>query len=280
MPNHIDDRPDRAVARLLRDLFLYFKEMFFEYDEQQDSVAVWLVGMSTASIALIISQYGKFSSALYPTLKWSVGFLTGTIMLGLLFRIFHLLLQERKRYNLGYTVSWLSVRSEDSTEPPINLPEDVSARYIAVCLYNHMGIYIEPDLLREIEIKNDVDYWRDRYEEYSALYYRSEELKHQSRMLMLEEFYAVMADLEGIPLEKYKETLEKGKSAGVQKRRIKKICTLSYIFMCISFTISITIISWGFITTDLKANQPTKTTNQQTIAPAKQVPPTQTDKSD
>lgn len=55
MPNHIDDRPDKAFARLLRDHFLAFKELFLESGKQQDSIAIWLVGMSTGSIAIIIS---------------------------------------------------------------------------------------------------------------------------------------------------------------------------------------------------------------------------------
>ena len=77
MPNQIGDRPDRAMARLLRDHYLSFKEIFLESGKQQDSIAVWLVGMSTGSIALIISQFGKLSPNLYAALKWSVGFLTG-----------------------------------------------------------------------------------------------------------------------------------------------------------------------------------------------------------
>ena len=115
MPNWSDRKPEQVLARFLRDYLLSFKEMVFESGKQQDSIAVWLVGMSTGAIALIIAQSGKSSPmlfALYPTLKWGVGFLTGTIILGLLFRIFHLLLHEKERYNLMSIASWLAVRSE------------------------------------------------------------------------------------------------------------------------------------------------------------------------
>ena len=136
MPEQTDDRPDKAFARLLRDHFLSFKEMIFESSKQQDSIAVWLVSMSTGAIAITISQIGKLNPALYATLKWSVGFLTGTIILGLLFRIFHLFLQDRDRFNVSYMVSWLAGRSEPSQEPPVNLLEDADAGFIAWLLYN------------------------------------------------------------------------------------------------------------------------------------------------
>lgn len=92
MPNQINDKPDQAFARFLRDHLLAFKEIIFESNKQRDNIVVWLVGMSTGSIALIISQFGKFNPTLYAALKVCVFFLTVTIICGLLFRIFHLLL--------------------------------------------------------------------------------------------------------------------------------------------------------------------------------------------
>lgn len=279
MSNQNTDRPDRAIAGLLRDLFLFFKETFFEFGKQQDSITVWLVGMSTGSIALIISQAGKLNFAL-SVLRWSVGFLAGTIVLGLLFRVFHLFLQESRRSDLQFIVAWLSVYSQDSTEPPIELREEDAAGFIASCLYNHMGVYLEPEVLREIEAENDVEYWRNRYEEHTASYYRSVELKNQTIRLMLDELHAVMADLEGISLQKFKQTLERGKSDRIKKRCLKYVCTASYILMCVSFAISILFISWSFITTDWQVRLPSATTNQKVVSPSEPVQPTQTNKSE
>ena len=47
MLNQTDDRPDETLAKSIRDHFLAFKESFFEPSKQQDSIVVWLVGMST-----------------------------------------------------------------------------------------------------------------------------------------------------------------------------------------------------------------------------------------
>ena len=283
MPNENNDRPEQALARFLRDHLLSFKEMMFESGKQQDSIAVWLVGMSTGAIALIIAQSGKFSSALYSTLKWSVGFLTGTIILGLLFRIFHLLLQKKDRHDLMSINGWLFAYSEPVTEPPIELPEDASAELIAWCLYNHMGIDMTPELIIDIQTKNDVDYWRNQYEEYTTSYHRLEEANDQTEKRMIENLYVHMANLEGEPPPTYEQIVnidESDKSGGIRKRRIKKIYTLSYIFMCISFAIAVLFVSCGFITTDLKVNRSAATTNQTVSSPSQQVQSTQTDKSD
>ena len=283
MTNENNDRPDQAFARLLRDIFLSFKEMVFESGKQQDSIAVWLVGMSTGAIALIIAQSGKFSPALYPVLKWSVGFLTGTITLGLLFRIFHLFLQEREQINLISMVSWLAAYSEPSTEIFIELPEDSSAEFIASCLYSQMGIDMTPDFREYIRTNNDVEYWQKQYEETAVLRRNLVEANHETIKHMIEDLHAHMANLEGQSPPTYEQIVnidESDKSEGIRKRRIRKVCTFSYILMCVSFAISVLFISYGFITTDLKVNRSATTTNQTVSSPSQQVHPSQTDKSD
>ena len=286
MPNQNDEKPDQAIARFLRNHLLLFKEMIFESSKQRDHIAVWLVGMSTGSIALIISQFGKLSPALYLPLKLSVLFLTVTIILGLLFRIFHLLLQERDRNDLISIVAWLAGYSEPSTEPPIELPEDASAESVAWHLYNHIGTDMTPDFREYVRNNNDVEYWRNEYEEYTILCRRLEEANRQTVKRMVGDFSAFMADLEGLPPQTYEQIVidrSEGvvdKSKGVRKRRIRRVCTLSYTLMCISFAISVLFISCGFIKTDLKANQSASTTNQKAISPSKQVQPTQTSRPD
>ena len=218
MPNHSNDRPDQAFARSLRDHLLSYKETMFESGKQQDNIAVWLVGMSTGSIALIISQFRKFSPILYPSLKVSVFFLTTTIILGLLFRIFHLLLQEKERNNLLFSQAWLVGYSEELTESPA--------------------------------VKS-----------------------------MLESFFKLVANLEGISIEKYEKTVRSSKSVGTRKRCLKKFCKIFYILMCISFAVSVSFISYNFIKADLKVNNPS-TTNQKVVSPSKKVQPVQTNQSD
>ena len=51
----------------------------------------------------------------------------------------------------------LSRYIEPYMEPPVDLPEDSSAGFIAWCLFDSMGIQMEPDLLIEIEARNDVE---------------------------------------------------------------------------------------------------------------------------
>ena len=65
MSNHIDDKPVQAIARAIRHNLHPFMRLAFESGKQHESVAVWLVGMSTGAIALIISQFGKLRSSLH-----------------------------------------------------------------------------------------------------------------------------------------------------------------------------------------------------------------------
>lgn len=280
MNSQNNERPDQAIARLLKDDYQSFTELIFESGKQQDSIAAWLVGLSTGSIALMISQFGKFDPVLYPTLKVSVLFLTGTIIFGLVFRIVHLYLQERERVDFGYIIGWLSGHGESSTEVLIDLPEDSSAEFIASYLYNRMGIDMTPEFRSDIRTKNDVQYWRKEYEKTAQLYHRLNESEHKMRINMFEDFESILATLDGRPPRKYEPIGERDISAGIRKRRVRKTCTLSYLLMCISFGISVLIISAGFIKTDLQANQATVKTNQGMSTSSKHVRHTHIDKSD
>lgn len=280
MLNQNDDKPVQVVARWFRDNIQSFSEMVFESQRQQDSIAAWLVGMSTGAIALIISQFGKFNSTLYFFLQGCVLFLASTIVLGMLFRIFHLFFQDSERLEIIEAFTWLSGYIENYREVPIELPEDSSAGFIAWCLYNHMGIYMEPDLLREIEAKNDVEYWRNQYQKHTALHFRLEGLKYQAVKPMLAKFSKFRADLKGVDPQKYEQKVSKDKSKGTKKRYLMYACKFFYTTMCMSFAIAVLFISYGFIRTDLKENPPSGATNQKVSSPVQQVQPTQTDKSD
>ena len=280
MPNQNNDKPDQAVARFLKDHLLSFKEIMFESSKQQDNIAVWLVGMSTGSIALIISQFGKFNPTLYLALKISVLFLAATIILGLLFRIFHLFLQDHNRNDLMRINGWLAGYSEFSTEVPIELPEGSSAQFIALCLYNYVGIDVEPEFIESVKIEGDVEHWRNQYEEYAKSYRNLEEAKDQVVEGMVENFHEFLARLEGVSPQQFKQTIENDKSMGIRKRRLKKSCNIFYILMCISFAVSVSFISCSFISMDLKVNHSSAPTDQKAIAPSKQIQPIQTDKSD
>ena len=280
MPNQNNDKPDQAVARFLKDHLLSFKEIMFESSRQQDNIAAWLVGLSTGSIALIISQFGKFNPSLYLALKMSVLFLTATIILGLLFRVFHLFLQEHDRNDLMRINGWLVGYSEFSTEMPIELPEDSSAEFIALCLYHYAGIDVEPEFIESAKTKGDVEHWRSQYEKYVASYRNLEEAKNQVVEHMVENFHEFLALLEGVTPQHFKQTIENDKSMGIRKRRLKKSCNIFYILMCISFAISVSFISCSFISVDLKVNHSSAPTDQKAIVPSKQIQPVQTDKSD
>ena len=142
-----------------------------------------------------------------------------------------------------------------------------------------MGINIDPEWLAQIEVDNNVEYWRNQYEEYTASYYLLAEARNETLRDAFNRFYAVMAKLEGIPTLTYEQIEKTDNSMGVRKRRLRKVCKFFYTSMCVSFALSVLIISYGFITTDLKELRSTVTTNQKAISPVNEVQTTQTDKT-
>ena len=97
---------------------------------------------------------------------------------------------------------------------------------------------------------------------------------------MLVQFDTYTANLEGLSLEEFHERGEIKPSEGIRKRRLKTLCNIFYTSMFFSYGVSIAIISWSFINTDLKADNSSVSTNQQVISPSKHVQPTQVNKSD
>ncbi len=222
MSNNSDDKLDKAIARVLRDNILSFKEMLLEPSKQQNSIVVWLVGISTGAIAIMFSQMGKLSSNLYPVLKWSVGFLIATIICGMLFRIFHQFLLARDISDIQYIVSWVSGMMQPSEVVPTELPE-------------------------------------------------AEETLKQVRCL-LDQYTAIIGDLEGEPPLKREDFEKRDKSKGVRKRRLRKCCRVLYTLMCASFAISMLLIGCAFIITDV--NPATVSTIQKVSPSSQQVQPT------
>ena len=276
MLNQIDGSPGQEFAKSLRDNFAFFQDMLFESAKQQDNIVVWLVGMSTGAIGLAIS--GKFNPTSSLSLRVGVVFLLVTIILGLLFRIFHFLLQRRERRDLASVKGWLIGYTKNTTIPLIELPDNTSAEFIVGLLHRHMGLDTDVDSIKELAATKNVEEWRKVYQEYNIRSQSVEEAGQQSVKNMMEQLFKLIADLEGVPAPTYEQIIKPDRSGGIRKRCLRKCCTLFYIFMCISFAVSILFVSWGFITTDWKANQSSKTTSQQTISPTDQAQDTQTDK--
>lgn len=277
MRSQNDHDPEKAVAKYLMDNLLSFKEMIFESGKQQDNITVWLVGMSTGALALIVSQYGKFSSDSHSALRLTVIFLAGAIISGLLFRIFHLFLQRREHHDLMVTVGWLSGFRDKTTAVPIELPEDSSAEFIAWSVYRLLGLETGPYWKQYVETNDDVEYWRKEYEKAAAAYNGLRDANLQCTLEMVKEVQAFMANLDGEPVEKYQRSLEEDPSRGINKRRLRRLCGALYTVMCISFAVSVLFISWSFINADLKKIHTSAKTSQTVISPAKQAEATGSD---
>lgn len=280
MSNLNDDRPDKVLAGFFRDRLSNIEDIDIESSKQMDNITVWLVSMSTGTIALIISQFGKINPELYTNLKIGIFFLTITITCGLLFRILHLYLQERYKYDHLHINSWLIGYDESSSEVPIELPEDATSQYIAYCLYKHWGLEMDPDYLESLETDKNIEYWRNQYKEYTASYLDLKKSKDAIEKSMTDRLFEFIANLEGVSPQEFEQNVETNKSKGIKKRRLRKFCKFCYILMCVCFAVSVLFISCSFIAIDYKENQPPATVTQKQVSPSGQVQSTQINKTD
>jgi hypothetical protein len=265
------------LAEFLRDHLLSSRDSYFELTKQLDNIAVWLVGISTGSIALIVSQMGKFNLGLHLALKITVICLSLTIILALLFRVFHLFLQIKERDDFFGLIGFLSGSSEPSTVVPDKLPDGLSAKVIAECIYFYMG----QDLRGDLSYNQDVELWRNRYQEHVQIHKEFEKLDSESQQSFTKDFYTFIANSEGIPVESIEKTVKGDDiSRGIRKRRLRRCCQIFYVLMCFTFAVSVLIISYSFMKTDFKTNSSATSTNQKTVAPSKQAQPDQTIKVD
>lgn len=84
-------RSDEQIGSYLKVWIPEFRKDYVERLRQTDRVIVWLVGLSTGGLALLLSQYSKLDFALYGYIKWASIFLVVAIVSGVIFRgIFYL----------------------------------------------------------------------------------------------------------------------------------------------------------------------------------------------
>lgn len=93
MTSQLPERHKR-IARYLLELLPSSFDRKQERVRRLDTIIVWLVGLSVASIGFIISQSGTNLELSAPVQRWGVGLFVATILAGLFGRIATLFLQR------------------------------------------------------------------------------------------------------------------------------------------------------------------------------------------
>ncbi|MCX5792401.1 MAG: hypothetical protein NTY45_09375 [Elusimicrobia bacterium] len=164
-------RFDEQLVEFIKIWIPEFKKDFFERQRQHDKVIVWLVGLSTGAIALLVSQQSKIGDFSLIYLKLTMLFLAITVFAGVIFRVCFYLIEQIDSDCFFHIESFCHVMSEDVNGPRELLPT-CSASDIAQYLKDDMGIdgwdkwLIRDSLPRE--------FWVKLYEDWALLWNKLE----------------------------------------------------------------------------------------------------------
>ena len=78
----------------LKEVIPQYKKEVFERQRQTDNVVIWITGLSTGAIALILSQADNITFISLVDLKYTVFFLLCSIVAGVIFRAYIYTLEQ------------------------------------------------------------------------------------------------------------------------------------------------------------------------------------------
>jgi hypothetical protein len=76
-------------AEVYKDFHKDLKSQQDKISEYFDKIMVWLIGLSTGAIALILSSLEKLTFINKSTINWTLGLLVASILLGIVGRVFY-----------------------------------------------------------------------------------------------------------------------------------------------------------------------------------------------
>jgi hypothetical protein len=214
------------------------KKEAFERQKQTDNVVVWIAGLSSGAIALILAKFTEISVIDIVWLKISVGFFLLTILSAVIFRTFFYNLQQKESdvisnfegYCFGFTCE---------SYGPITINEHYTIEQIAESLKNDMGLdyddWLEKDHL-------DRNFWIEHYQKWAEFWEKQEQEG-------IHNLAKAMAPLLGKLPEEVDGTIitEQDNTDGIKNLvKLRKISQSAYKGVMVSFLLAISTIAFGF----------------------------------
>lgn len=225
------------IAELFRDLLPEVQRTHFEVSARTDQVIVWLVGLATASIGLLIINIDRFAFLPRPTLQVTLIVLATVVLLGVTHRLVHHVLSShqanlifRLRSHL-YGLTW-------TDHGPMDLSEYWTAQEVSDHLKADFGINY--DFL--FESSAPIEKWRQIYKD---IYSRYEEREKEN----LDRLRKTLADHLGLSSAEEGNLFEAdGQALVLQARLARRIGRLSdalYVFTGVFFVLSVMLLTIG-----------------------------------
>ncbi|MFA6384770.1 MAG: hypothetical protein WCY10_05310, partial [Candidatus Omnitrophota bacterium] len=185
-------RLDELLANFFRRIIPNYRQDFFERNRQTDNIIVWLVGISTGFLVLIISQFDKLKSINIIVLKYTVFFSLLTILLGVMYRILFYFCegaQSQILFSLECAISALC-------DPPAFVPRDFSLENDPIIIAEYLKNEMNYDCDSLLQYHMPIEEWRDFYNKHIILWKKQE----QDGLDMIQKLIADTFDLPGYKL--------------------------------------------------------------------------------
>jgi hypothetical protein len=215
-----------------------FKKEIFERQKQTDNVVVWVAGLSTGAIALVLvkSSSNPIIDILY--LKICVGFFLLTIISAVVFRSFFFNLQQ-KESDILMNFEGYCYGTTCDTYGPITITDQYTIKQIAESLKNDMGQNYDHWLENE---NLDRAFWVEHYQSWADFWNKQEQegIKNLAKAL---------APLMGkLPQDVDETIITQNDNATKIKNlvQLRKICHITYLGVMFSFLLAITTVALGF----------------------------------
>ena len=215
-----------------------FKKETFDRQKQTDNVVVWIAGLSTGAIALIMSKTIGNTSIDVISLKVSVGFFLLTIISAVVFRSFVYNLQQ-KESNVIFNFEGYCWGATSETYGPIQITEETTIAEIAESLKNDMDLDYDSWLEKEYL---DREFWVEHYQ-YWALFWEQQE------KIGLKNLAMAIAPLLGKEPSDVNETIITEHNNTLQIAnlvKLRKVCERAYNGVMLFFIFAISTIALGF----------------------------------
>lgn len=234
-PPYLHERVmDFLVERLPR-----YRQAMFERQRQAETFAVWVVGLSSGAIALILSGSKIFTLVLPLAVKTAVACSAATILAAVVFRAAFYLLEQVasdlvdhfEGFCFGYRSRYYG---------PMEITERHTIEQIARSLKEDMGVDYDSWLDKDYLTR---DFWVDHYNRW-ADFWQAQEIEG------LRTLAKAIAPLAGIdPEEAEAYFLGERKDRDLSRRGIllRKVGTCSFVLMLAFFVASVTALAAGFL---------------------------------
>ena len=226
------------VVDFFNKILPQYQQEVFERRRQTDNVVIWISGLSTGAIALILAQFNNLS--IHPIfLKITVALFLFTVVSGVTFRGFIYLFEQLESELLmgfkGYCYAATSVKFSG----PIKLAEHHTIEQIAKSLKEDMGLdydsWLEKDYL-------DRNFWVNHYNKWADFWNKAE----NEGLRNLGKAFAPLLGKKPEETEELFLSKQDNKQTIRRTIRYRNICDRSYGLLLVFFVLAILSITVGF----------------------------------